>query len=191
MKPRGIDTAKVEKIIRELLLALGENPNREGLKDTPRRVAEFYKEALAGNFEDPRRILKLHYEDEQHEEIVLIKDIPVYSLCEHHLLPFFGKAHIAYIPRKERLLGISKLARLVETYCRRLQLQERITQQVAEDIMAVAKPYGAMVVIEAEHFCMTMRGIKKPGARVITSAVKGVFASDPRTRSEALSLINR
>jgi len=191
MKHRRIQTDKIKKIIKQLLIALGENPEREGLKDTPRRVAEFYKEALSGNLVNPRKILKLHYQDEQHEEIVLVKDIPVYSLCEHHLLPFFGKAHIAYIPRKERLLGISKLARLVEAYCRRLQLQERVTQSVAEDIMAVAKPYGAMVVIEAEHFCMTMRGIKKPGAKVITSAVKGVFASDPRSRSEALALINR
>lgn len=152
-------------------------------------MADFYKEALAGSSVDPRKILKLYYEDENHEEIVLVKDIPIYSLCEHHLLPFFGRAHIAYIPKKDRLLGISKLARLAEAYSRRLQLQERITQQIASDIMEVARPYGAMVVIEAEHFCMTMRGIKKPGARVVTSAVKGVFASDPRTRAEAMALI--
>lgn len=187
--PRRAQPEKIKGIIRELLAALGEDPDREGLRETPRRVADFYKEALAGADGDPRKLLKLQYEDENHEEIVLVKDIPIYSLCEHHLLPFFGRAHIAYIPKKDRLLGISKLARLAEAYSRRLQLQERITQQIASDIMEVARPYGAMVVIEAEHFCMTMRGIKKPGAKVVTSAVKGVFASDQRTRAEAMSLI--
>lgn len=184
-----MDVKKVEKIVKELLVALGENPNREGLVGTPARVAKFYKEILWGNTVDPKKILKLYYEDEEHEEIVLVKDIPIYSLCEHHLLPFYGRAHIAYIPKKDRLLGISKLARLVDAYSRRLQLQERITQQIAEAIMEVAKPYGAMVVIEAEHFCMTMRGIKKPGAKVVTSAVRGVFATDSKSRSEAMSLI--
>lgn len=181
---------RVEKIIKDLLIALGEDPNREGLKGTPARVADYYKEVLWGNSVNPEKILKLHYEDENHEEIVLVKDIPVYSLCEHHLLPFFGKAHIAYIPQKDRLLGISKLARVTDAYSRRLQLQERITQQIANAIMKVAKPHGAMVVIEAEHFCMTMRGVKKPGAKVVTSAVKGVFSTDHKARSEALALIN-
>ncbi len=185
-----MDVKKIEKIIRKLLLAVGENPEREGLKNTPKRVAEFYREALWGNAVDPQKILRVHYEDENHEEIVLIKDIPVYSLCEHHLLPFFGKAHIAYIPKKDRLLGISKLTRIVDAYSRRLQLQERITQQIANAIMEVAKPHGTIVVIEAEHFCMTMRGIKKPGARVVTSSVRGVFQSDPKTRAEAMALIS-
>jgi GTP cyclohydrolase I len=180
---------KLEQAVRLMLEAMGDDPQREGLKGTPRRVADFYEEALAGNCRNPNDILTVYYEKENHEEIVLVKDIPFYSLCEHHLLPFFGKAHVAYIPKKDRLLGISKLVRVVEMYSRRLQLQERLSKQIADTIMEVAKPHGAMVVIEAEHLCMTMRGVKKPGAKMITSAMRGIFLKDARTRSEAMSLI--
>ena len=172
-----------------MLEAFGEDPDREGLKNTPKRVAEFYEEALAGQKIDPLDILTVYYEKENHEEIVLVKDIPFYSLCEHHLVPFFGIAHVAYIPKKDKLLGISKLVRLVEIFSRRLQLQERMTKQIADSIMAAAKPHGAMVVIEAEHLCITMRGLKKQGTRMVTSAMRGIFLKDARTRSEALSLI--
>ncbi len=180
---------KIEKAIRILLEAVGEDPDREGLKNTPKRVANFYEEVLAGTKEDPAKILNVYYEKEEHEEIVLVKDIPLYSLCEHHLLPFVGKTHIAYIPRKSRLLGLSKLLRLVEILSRRLQLQERLTKQIADTLMQVVNPLGALVVIEAEHFCLTMRGVKKPGSQIITSAVRGVFLKDAKARAEALSLI--
>lgn len=184
-----MEKQKIQKAVRALLEAVGEDPSREGLRDTPRRVADFYEEALQGFSVDPRKILTVYYEKENHEEIVLIKDIPFYSLCEHHLLPFFGKATVAYIPKKDRLLGISKLVRVVEAYSRRLQLQERLTKQIADTVMEVAKPHGAMVVVEAEHLCMTMRGVKKPGSKMITSAMRGLFLKDARTRAEALSLI--
>jgi len=184
-----MDMQKAQKAVKLLLESFGEDINREGLKDTPKRVARFYEEALAGAKAGPKDVLTVYYEKENHEEIVLIKDIPFYSLCEHHLLPFFGKAHVAYIPKKDRLLGLSKLARLVELFSKRLQLQERITKQVADTIMEIAKPYGAMVILEAEHLCMTMRGVKKPGAKMVTSAMRGIFLKDARTRSEALALI--
>jgi GTP cyclohydrolase IA len=185
----GMEKEKIQKAVKALLEAVGEDPGREGLKNTPRRVADFYEEALSGFSVDPRKILTVYYEKENHEEIVLIKDIPFYSLCEHHLLPFFGKANVAYIPKKDRLLGISKLVRVVEAFSRRLQLQERLTKQIADTVMEVAKPHGAMVVVEAEHLCMTMRGVKKPGSKMITSAMRGIFLKDARTRSEALSFI--
>lgn len=185
-----MDKKKVEQAIHLLLKAVGEDPNREGLRGTPRRVANFYEEVLAGMETDPAKILNVYYEKEEHEEIVILKDIPLYSLCEHHLLPFFGKAHIAYIPRKQRLLGLSKIARLIDTFSHRLQLQERLTKQIADTIMKVVNPLGALVVIEAEHFCLTMRGIKKPGSRVVTSAIRGLFLKDAKARAEALSLIN-
>jgi GTP cyclohydrolase I len=184
-----MDKKKAEKAIRLLIEAVGEDPEREGLKNTPRRVAEFYEEALAGQNVNPQDVLTVYYEKEHHEEIVLVKDIPLYSLCEHHLLPFSGKVHVAYIPKSERLLGVSKLVRLVEIFSHRLQLQERLSKQIADAIMTAAKPHGAMVVIEAEHLCMTMRGVKKPGSRMITSAMRGIFLKDARTRAEALSLI--
>lgn len=174
-----------------LLEAVGENPEREGLKGTPRRVAEFYAEALAGMKCGPDDVLKVYYQQEEHEEIVLVKDIPMYSLCEHHLLPFFGNVHVAYIPKRDRLLGISKLVRVVDMFAHRLQVQERLTKQIADTIMQAAKPHGAMVVIEAEHLCMTMRGVKKPGAKMVTSAMRGIFLRDARTRAEALSLIQK
>jgi GTP cyclohydrolase I len=184
-----MDRKKLEKAVRSILEAVGEDPEREGLKDTPKRVARYYEEVLSGLKVKPEDILSVYYEKENHEEIVLVKDIPMYSLCEHHLLPFFGKVHLAYVPKKDRILGISKLVRVVEMFSKRLQLQERLTKQVADTIMDAAKPYGAMVVIEAEHLCMTMRGVKKPGAKMITSAMRGIFLKDARTRAEALSLI--
>jgi len=184
-----MDKIKLQKAVKAILEAFGEDPGREGLKGTPRRVADFYEEALSGFKTDPRSVLTVYYEKENHEEIVLVKDIPFYSLCEHHLLPFFGKAHVAYIPKKDRLLGISKLIRVVEIYSRRLQVQERLTKQIADTMMEVAKPHGAMVVVEAEHLCMTMRGVKKPGAKMLTSAMRGIFLKDARTRAEAMSLI--
>jgi len=184
-----LDKKKIEKVIRLLLEAVGEDPDREGLKQTPRRVANFYEEALAGMEVDPAKVLNVYYEKEEHEEIVLLKDIPLYSLCEHHLLPFFGRAHIAYIPKKERLLGLSKIARLVEILSRRLQLQERLTKQIADTLMKAVQPLGVLVVIEAEHFCLTMRGVKKAGSLIVTSAIRGIFLRDAKTRAEALSLI--
>ena len=165
--------------------------NREGIRRTPERVAEFYKEALSGNGIDPLKEVSVHYTTENHEEIVLVKDIDFHSLCEHHLLPFFGKAHIAYIPKKDKIIGISKLIRLTEVFANRLQVQERLTKQIADTIMKAVDPHGVMVVLEAEHLCMTMRGVKKPGSKMITSAMRGIFLKDVRTRAEALSLLRR
>ena len=189
-KPVGrIDRTKLQKAVRDLLAAVGEDPGREGLKGTPRRVADFYEEALAGRELEPEQVLSIYYEEEQYQEIVLAKDITFYSLCEHHLLPFFGKVSIAYIPNRKRLLGISKLARLVDMYAKRLQLQERITKYVADAIMKKARPLGVLVTVEAEHMCMAMRGVRKPGHRIVTSVVRGIFLKDARARQEALSLI--
>ncbi len=185
----AVDKKKIEKGVRMILEAVCEDCGREGLKNTPKRVADFYEEALAGMRMDPKKLLSVYYEQENHEEIVLVKDIPFYSMCEHHLLPFFGKMHVAYIPKSDRLLGVSKLVRVVEMYTKRLQLQERLVKQIADTIMEVAKPRGAMVVVEAEHLCMTMRGVMKPGSKMVTSAMRGIFLKDARTRSEALSLI--
>lgn len=183
-----MDKKRIEKAVREILLAVGENPKREGLKDTPARVARMYEEIFAGVGQDPKAVMRV-FETEGHEDMVILRDIPFYSMCEHHLLPFYGKAHVAYVPHKERLAGLSKLARVVETIARRPQLQERITTEVADTIMQVLKPMGTLVVVEAEHLCMTMRGIKKSGSVMTTSAVRGVFESSERTRQEALQLI--
>jgi GTP cyclohydrolase I len=185
-----LDKPRIEKAIREILLALGENPDREGLKDTPKRVAKMYEEVFSGLETDPKDLVTI-FETEGHEEMVILKDIPFYSMCEHHLLPFYGKAHVAYAPKKDRLVGLSKLARIVETISRRPQLQERITTLVADTIMKSLKPYGALVIVEAEHLCMTMRGVKKPGARMTTSAVRGIFEKSVATRMEALQLIGK
>jgi GTP cyclohydrolase I len=182
---------KAAKAVKLLLEAFGEDISREGIRRTPERVAGFYKEALAGNGIDPAKIIRAHYTTEDHEEIVLVRDISFYSLCEHHLLPFFGKAHIAYIPKKDKIVGVSKLIRLVEVFANRLQLQERLTKQIADTIMQAAAPHGVMVVLEAEHLCMTMRGVKKPGSQMITSAMRGAFLNDVRTRSEAMALLRR
>ena len=191
MKKYNFDEEKAKKAVRLLLEAFGEDTGREGIRRTPERVAEFYKEALSGNSVDPLKIASVHYATEDHEEIVLVKDISFHSLCEHHLLPFFGKAHVAYIPKKDKIIGVSKLIRLVEVFANRLQLQERLTKQVADTIMKSVMPHGVMVVLEAEHLCMTMRGVKKPGSKMITSAMRGIFLKDVRTRAEALSLLRQ
>jgi GTP cyclohydrolase I len=185
----NFDKKKAQRAVKLLLESFGEDLNREGIKRTPERVAEFYNEVLSGNKIDPLKFVPVHYETEDHEEIVLVKNITFYSLCEHHLLPFFGKTHIAYIPRKDRIIGVSKLIKLVEIFANRLQLQERLTKQLADTIMEFVKPHGVMVVAEAEHLCMTMRGVKKPGSRMVTSAMRGIFLKDVRTRSEAMSLL--
>lgn len=181
---------KIEKAVREILVAIGEDPKREGLRDTPKRVAKMYAEVFSGLSKDPHKVFKI-FHDETHEEMVLLKDIPFHSMCEHHLLPFIGKAHVAYIPTRGRLSGLSKLARLVELLARRPQVQERLTAQVADTMMEVLQPHGVLVVIEAEHLCMTMRGVSKSGSKMITSAVRGVFANSDVTRKEALALITK
>ena len=179
---------KIIKAVREILVAIGEDPKRPDLLDTPKRVAEMYEEIFSGIKKDPAKELEVLL-SEGHDEIVLLKDIPLFSICEHHLLPFIGKAHVAYIPHANRVTGLSKLARVVDTLSKRPQVQERLTTQVAETIMKKLKPKGVMVVIEADHLCMTMRGVKKPGAKTITSAVRGIFRTNSKTRSETLSLI--
>lgn len=183
-----MDRKKIEKAVREILKAVGENPSRKDLRDTPERVAKMYEEILGGMNKDPEKELEVFLE-QNHDEIVLVKDIPLYSLCEHHLLPFIGKAHVAYIPQGNRVTGLSKLARVVDILSRRLQVQERLTTQIADVIMKKLKPQGCMVVIEAEHLCMSMRGVKKSGTKTITSAVRGVFKKNQKTRMEALDLI--
>ncbi|MEM5018136.1 GTP cyclohydrolase I FolE [Metabacillus sp. JX24] len=183
-----INTQQIEEAVRLILEAIGEDPNREGLLDTPKRVAKMYAEVFSGLNEDPKEHFKTVF-GEDHEELVLVKDIPFHSMCEHHLVPFFGKAHIAYIPKGGKVTGLSKLARAVEAVCRRPQLQERITSTIAESIVDSLEPHGVMVVVEAEHMCMTMRGVKKPGSKTITSAVRGVFTNDAAARAEVLSFI--
>ena len=180
---------KFQKAVSMMLEAFGEDTKREGIKRTPERVAEFYEEFFDGYNEDIDNIISVHYQTEEYEEIVIVKDIQLYSMCEHHLLPFSGKVHIAYLPKKGRIVGVSKLVRVVEAFAHRLQLQERLSEQIADTIMKTVQPKGAMVVIEAEHLCMTMRGVRKPGAKMITSAMRGIFLKDARTRSEALSLL--
>jgi GTP cyclohydrolase I len=187
--PVRIDQARVAAAVRELLLAVGEDPDRPGLQDTPDRVARAYEEIFAGLGQDPYDVLATTF-DEDHDELVLVKDIPMYSTCEHHLVPFHGVAHVGYIPGEDgRVTGLSKLARLVEVYARRPQVQERMTSQIADALNDVLKPRGVLVVIEAEHLCMAMRGIRKPGATTVTSAVRGIFRDNPATRSEAMSLV--
>lgn len=183
-----MNKGKIEKAIRDILEAIGEDPKRRDLLDTPRRVAEMYEEIFAGIQQDPKEELEVIL-DQKHHEIILLKDMPLYSLCEHHLLPFVGKAHIAYIPKNGRVTGLSKLARVVDILSRRPQVQERLTSQIAEIIMSKLKPLGVMVVIEAEHLCMSMRGVKKPGTLTVTSAVRGIFKENEKTRSETLALI--
>ncbi|GAB6935551.1 MAG: GTP cyclohydrolase I FolE [Calditerricola sp.] len=188
--PTRIDHQKIEQAVRMILEAIGEDPDREGLRETPKRVARMYEEVFQGLFQDPEAYFSTVF-SEDHEELVLVKDIPFYSMCEHHLVPFYGKAHVAYIPRGGRVVGLSKLARAVETVARRPQLQERITATVADTIMKKLDPHGVVVVIEAEHMCMTMRGVKKPGAVTVTSAVRGVFETDPAARAEVFALIRK
>lgn len=186
-----MDKERIEKAVREILLAIGEDPDREGLAETPERLARMYEEIFSGLNENPEDILEIYFPNEKYEELVLVKDIPFYSMCEHHLVPFFGKAHVAYIPRNGKLTGLSKLVRVVEAVAKRPQLQERITSTVANIIMNKLEPYGVIVVIEAEHMCMTMRGVKKPGSKTITSAIRGLFKSDSRARAEIMSMINK
>lgn len=183
-----LDTARAEAAIREFLYAIGEDPDREGLLETPSRVARACSEIFAGMHEDPAVHLKKQFHEADHEEMVIVRDIPFTSMCEHHLLPFTGRAHVAYIPKKGRITGLSKLARCVEGFARRPQVQERMTSQIADAIVASLEPLGAIVVVEAEHMCMTARGIKKPGSLTITSAVRGSFKEDQKTRAEVLSL---
>ena len=189
MTPLSVDQARAEAAVRELLIAIGEDPTREGLLETPARVARAYGELLAGYGEDPGVHLERQFEV-NHDEMVVVSDIPFSSLCEHHLLPFIGKAHLAYIPGASgRVCGLSKLARVVDGYAKRLQVQERLTVQIADDLMNRLNADGALVVLEAEHLCMTVRGVHKPGSITTTSAVRGLFKDRPATRAEALSLI--
>jgi len=187
-KSGKVDLKKIAEGVRLILEGIGEDPERDGLKRTPERVAEFYAELTEGMWDDPGEHVKVLAGD-SHDEMVIVKDIPIASICEHHLAPFVGKCHIAYIPKDGRIVGLSKLARVAEIYARRLQVQERLTQQIATTLFERLKPLGVMVVIEAEHTCMTLRGVRKPGAKTVTSSVLGNFRRDARTRAEAMSLI--
>ena len=185
----GVDLDRAEAAVRELLLAIGEDPERDGLKSTPRRVAKAYAETMAGLFVDPDEVLETSF-DEGHDELVLVKDIALYSTCEHHLVPWHGTAAVGYIPGVDgRITGLSKLARVVDLYARRPQVQERLTSQVADAVMQRLRPRGVIVVVQAEHLCMAMRGVRKPGTTTVTSAVRGIMQTDPRSRAEALNLI--
>jgi GTP cyclohydrolase I len=184
-----IDLPRIERAVREILLAIGEDPERDGLIDTPARVARAYAEQFAGLRQGPEDVLTTVF-DAEYDEMVLVRDIELYSTCEHHLVPFFGNAHVGYIPNvKGQITGLSKLARLVDVYARRPQVQERMTSQIADAMMAVLEPRGVIVVIEAEHLCMSMRGVRKPGAKTVTSAVRGSFLESDSTRAEAMSLL--
>ena len=183
----AVDTERVAAAVREILIAIGEDPDRDGLLETPERVARAYKEMFSGLETDPADVLAKTFEID-HDEMVLVRDIEVWSTCEHHLLPFTGVAHVAYIPAKGRITGLSKLARLVDAFAKRPQVQERLTTQVADALVQYLHPQGVMVVIECEHLCMTMRGVRKPGAKTVTSAVRGVMAN-PATRAEVMGLI--
>jgi len=187
-KPRRPDLDRIAQGVRLILEGIGEDPNREGLRETPQRVAEMYAELTAGMREDPAQHI-VPLSGNKHDEMVIVKDIAIASLCEHHLAPFMGRCHVAYIPKNGNILGVSKLARLAETFARRLQLQERLTSEIANTLYDQLKPLGVMVVIEADHTCMTLRGVKKPGAQTVTSAVLGGFRKDPRTRAEAMAFI--
>lgn len=182
------DLPKIETAVKMILEAIGEDPKREGLIETPARVAKMYQEVFAGLKEDPEEHLNKTF-SEEHEEMVLVKDIPLFSMCEHHLVPFLGKAHVCYIPRNGNVTGLSKLARLVNGYARRPQLQERLTKQIADSVMKRLDPYGVAVVVEAEHLCMSMRGVRVPGAHTVTSAVRGIFQKNEASRAEAMALI--
>lgn len=187
-KKKAVDLKRIERAVLEILEAVGEDPGREGLKDTPARVSRMYAELLDGMRHEPTEHVKSIFHEE-YDEIVLLRDIPFYSVCEHHLMPFIGKAHVAYLP-DGRVLGVSKLARIVDSFARRLQLQERLTAQIADFLMTNLKPQGVAVVIEASHSCMSIRGIKKPDAAMVTSALRGIFKKDSRSRSEVLTLMH-
>jgi len=182
------DRQKIIRGVREILEGLGQDPTHGTLADTPARVADMYEEVFNGIGRDVGKVVKV-FHSEHYDEIVLVKDIPFYSMCEHHLIPFLGRAHVAYVPQGNRITGISKLARVVELYARRLQVQERMTTEIADCLMQSLAPKGVLVVLEAEHLCMTMRGVKKPGSRTVTSVVRGLFRENAATRAEAMSLI--
>ena len=184
----AFDREKIEAAVRMILEAIGEDPDRPGLRDTPRRVADAYRELFRGMWQDPADEISVFFEVE-HDEMVVVRDIPFYSICEHHLLPFAGHAHVAYIPNGGRITGLSKLARVVEVAARRPQLQERLTGEIADAIVERLAPRGVLVVLEAEHLCMTMRGVKKPGSRTVTSAVRGIFTENATTRAEAFAIL--
>ncbi len=183
-----IDKDKIKAAVRMILEAVGEDPEREGLRDTPARVARMYGEILKGIGVDPTSVVRV-FTEKDYDEMVLVKDIPLYSLCEHHMLPFVGKAHVAYIPQGGRVTGLSKLIRIVDMYARRLQVQERLTAQIADALEQQLNPMGVMVIIEAEHMCMSMRGVQKPGTSTLTSAVRGIFRTKMATRSEMMNLL--
>jgi len=187
----SIDRPRIERAVAEILEAIGEDPNRDGLRDTPRRVADMYAEIFSGLHDDPARHLTVTFEA-NHDEMVMVRDIPLYSHCEHHLVAFHGHAHVAYIPGPDgRITGLSKIARLVDGYASRPQVQEKLTTQVADALMRKLEPSGVFVVIEAEHLCMSMRGVRKPGSLTVTSAVRGLFKDNPATRAEAMSFIGQ
>jgi len=183
-----MDKKKIKRAVRNILEAIGENPNRADLKKTPERVADMYEEIFSGISKDPTKELEV-FLSEKHDEIVLLKGIPLYGICEHHLLPFIGRAHIAYLPKNNKVTGLSKMARVVEILSKRLQVQERLTTEIAETLMKKLKPRGVMVIIEAEHLCMSMRGVKKAGVLTVTSAVRGIFRENSKTRAEVMALI--
>ncbi|HXF73286.1 MAG TPA: GTP cyclohydrolase I FolE [Actinomycetota bacterium] len=191
MEPVGFDEAKVIEGVRLILEGIGEDPDREGIKRTPERVARMYREILAGIGHEPEEVVTV-IEGADHDEMIMVRDIPLQSLCEHHLIPFNGRAHVAYIPNRDgRITGLSKIARLVDLLSKRLQVQERLTTEIADALDRALRPRGVFVVIEAEHLCMTMRGVKKPGAVTVTSAVRGLFRTDARTRQEAMNHIGK
>lgn len=189
MSDQPMDMPRIERAVREILLAIGEDPDREGLLETPARVAKMYGEIFAGLHEPIQDSIKVFHEKD-HDEMILVGDIPFYSMCEHHLLPFIGKAHVVYIPSEGRILGLSKIARIVDMMSKKPQLQERLTSQIADTIVDAVAPLGVAVVVEAEHLCMTMRGIKKPGSMTVTSSLRGLCKKDARSRAEALALIH-
>lgn len=185
---KEFDKPRIERAVREILLAIGEDPDRPGLKETPSRVARAFEEVCGGLKSDVRDEIKV-FEEDATDEMVLVGNIPFYSLCEHHLLPFIGKAHVVYIPKRGRVLGLSKIARIVDHVAARPQLQERVTSEIADLVMEAVDPYGVAVIVDAEHLCMTMRGVKKPGSRTVTSALRGICKTQEKTRQEALALI--
>jgi GTP cyclohydrolase IA len=189
--PHRFDKERIRRAVREILEAIGEDPERDGLLDTPERVANMYEEIFGGLGKNPADDLKVRF-DAGHDEMIMLRDIPLYSSCEHHLVPFVGRAHVAYIPNDSgQITGLSKIARVVEVLARRPQVQERLTSEIAEGIEKALEPRGVLVVIEAEHLCMTMRGVQKPGSETITSAVRGIFRDSPKTRAEAMGFIQR
>ena len=184
-----VDQKRIEAAVRELLAAIGEDAQREGLRETPQRVARMYGEIFSGLHENPEKYLKIFNEQEQNNELVIVRDIPLYSVCEHHLLPFVGKAHIAYIPKNGRIIGLSKFARIVDCFARRPQVQERLTSQIADFLYEHLEPYGVAVLIQAEHLCMTMRGARAAGAKTQTSALRGIMRTDAKSRAEVMALL--